>query len=403
MRFHTTIIAVVLALLVVAGCQPEAEVKNDQQPLITETEPKLTQAPVEQKIEKLAIPEPVAEPDEPEPVAEPEETPASTQEDALLVTVNGIEIRESQILEKLQPQLDKVAQQANPEQLKQYKQQLMQGTVEKIIIETLLDQKVEAANITISDEEVDAKLQEMANSQQPPLSMDDFKALVEAYGQSFDEIKVSIKRGLTYQKVMEDKWGDKENVTEQEVKDYYSKNIKQFETPEQVRASHILLKVDSSDPTADLEKIKQAAKEKTQLLLGQIKAGADFAELAKEHSTCPSAAKGGDLGMFGRGRMVPPFERVAFELEPGQVSDVVETRFGYHIIKVTDRQEASTLKFDEVKENLVNVLKKQKQQKLAQEYIMELKAEADIVYAPGREPMPRPMPMGMPMGMPPMR
>ncbi len=107
-----------------------------------------------------------------------------------------------------------------------------------------------------------------------------------------------------------------------------------FSKPEQVRASHILVKV---APQATREE-KDAAREKIKEILEQAKAGKDFAALAKAYSECPSGEKGGDLGYFGRNEMVQPFEDVAFTLPVGVVSDVVETRFGYHLIKVTDKK-----------------------------------------------------------------
>src|SRR5690606_24013284 len=110
----------------------------------------------------------------------------------------------------------------------------------------------------------------------------------------------------------------------------------QFETPEQVRASHIL--VDE--------------KAKAEELLAQLKNGADFAELAKEHSKDGSAAQGGDLDYFGRGRMVAPFEEAAFALNVGEISDVVESQFGFHIIKLTDKKAAETATFEDKKEEI---------------------------------------------------
>jgi peptidyl-prolyl cis-trans isomerase C len=249
-----------------------------------------------------------------------------------------------------------------------------------MIIEQLLDEKVKAAKIVVTDEETIERIKEIASQQQPPLSMEDFKALIEAYGQSFDDVKLRVQRGLAYQKLMEAQWAGKINVTEDDAKKYYSENAKQLE---QVRASHILIKPRTTDPNADPNQAKAAAKAKAQDLLKQIKDGADFTELAKTNSDCPSSKQGGDLNFFGRGQMVPAFEEAAFALKTGQVSDIVETQFGYHIIKVTDRKNDT---FEKAKDDIMKLLTQPKQAELAEEYIKSLKADAKIIYPAGKEP-----------------
>ncbi|MBN2494938.1 MAG: peptidyl-prolyl cis-trans isomerase [Deltaproteobacteria bacterium] len=104
---------------------------------------------------------------------------------------------------------------------------------------------------------------------------------------------------------------------------------------EKVRASHILLMYQGSERST-ASRSKQAALEGIQKIKAELDAGGDFAALARQHSDCPSGAQGGDLGAFGRGQMVAAFEQTAFALEPGQVSGVIETPFGYHLIKRTD-------------------------------------------------------------------
>jgi peptidyl-prolyl cis-trans isomerase C len=322
-------------------------------------------------------------PANPQSLAEPNK-PAETVSapDSVAVTVNGVDIMESQIDEQLEPQLKRMASQLPPQFVEQYKKQLRQQVVERMIVEKLLDEKIKETGMVISDEEVDGKLKEIATQQQPPLSMEDFKALVEAYGQNFDDVKARIKRGMGYQKFMETQWAGKINVTDEEAKKYYDENAKQIE---QIRASHILIKPVTTDPNTDPNKAKAAAKAKAEDLLKQIKGGADFAELARANSDCPSAKEGGDLGFFGRGQMVPAFEEAAFALKPRQVSDVVETQFGYHIIKLTDRKNDT---FDKAKEDVIKMITQPKQADFAEAYIKSLKADAKIVYPPGKEPTP---------------
>jgi len=303
-----------------------------------------------------------------------------TAVDSVAVTINGIDINESQVEAQLKPQLEKMGAQLPPAFAEQYKKQLRQQVLEKIIVEQLLDEEVKAAKIVVTDEETTKQIEEMASQQQPPLSMEDFKTLIEAYGQSFDEVKLRIKRGLAYQKLMEAQWAGKINVTEDDAKNYYSENAKQIE---QVRASHILIKPDTTDPNADPNEAKATARAKAQDLLKQIKDGADFSELAKTNSSCPSSAKGGDLNFFGRGQLVPPFEKAAFALKVGQVSDVVETQFGYHIIKVTDRENDT---FEKAKDDILKLLTQTRQAELANKYIESLKDKANIAYPAGKEP-----------------
>ncbi len=317
--------------------------------------------------------------------AEPN-APGQTTSDSVAVTVNGTEIYESRIEEELKPQLEKMSRQMPPALVEQNKKRLRTQILERVVVEQLLDEKIKKADVTVTEEEVNNQLEQMASQQRPPLSMEDFKGMIEAYGKSFDEVKQRIKRGLGYQKLLEAQWTGKINITEEDAQKYYSENKREFETPEQVRASHILIKSDTTGPDSDPNQAKAKAKEKAEDLLKQIKEGADFAELAKANSTCPSAAKGGDLDFFTRGRMVPPFEKAAFKLNVGQISEVVETRFGYHIIKVTDKKQATTKTFEQTKDDIINTLTQTKQGEFVKAYIESLKADSSIVYPPGKEP-----------------
>ena len=315
----------------------------------------------------------------------------------IAVTIDGVDIPQNEIDRIVKPQLKRIAEQSTelpPTYAEQYEKQLRAQVLEQTIRRYLLDQKIKEANIVVTDEEVINKITEIAASQREPLSLDEFKQKVEQYGLSFDNVKADVRNGLARNKFMEAHWAGKIHVTEEDAKKYYDENIKQFEQPEQVRVSHILIKPELTNPNAnpnvdpneDKAKARANAKEKAEELLKQLKDGADFAELAKTHSNCPSAPKGGDLGFFSRGETVPAFENVAFELEDGQISDVVETEYGYHIIKATDHKQASTISFDQVKDDIINQLTQKKQSELADEYIESLKAKANIVYPAGKEP-----------------
>ncbi len=403
MKTYLTILTCIAVFFAVfcTGCEPAdtaetdismpepAAVEAQPQPAPVEVEPEPEPTPVEAEPEPTPMPV-KAEPEPTPAEAEPEPTPAEAKPapapNDVVVTVSGVDIIESQVQTELAPQLERMAARVPPAFVEQYKKQLRQQVLDKIIVERLLDERVKAEKIVVTEEEVTDLVKEMASQQQPPLSLEDFKALIGAYGKSFDEVKQRVQKGLGYQKLLQTQFADKINITEDDAKKYYSENKKQFETPEQVRASHILIKPDTADPNADPNEVKAKAKAKTKNLLKQIKDGADFAELARANSGCPSSTKGGDLGFFGKGQMVPAFEKAAFELKVGQVSEIVETQFGYHIIKVTDRKNASVKTFEQAKDDILKLLTQTREGELAKEYIESLKAKANIVYPAGKEP-----------------
>jgi len=329
----------------------------------------------------------------------PEETdagkstvPADSGPD-IAVTVNGVDVLESDIEKLVKPQLEMIAKQSAelpPKFAEQYTKQLREQFVEQTIRRILLDEKVKQANIVITDEEVMSMIEEITTSQKEPLTIEEFKKKMAEYGQSFDEVKMEIREGLARNKFMQPYWEGKTNITEEEAQKYYNENPKFFNKPELARVSHILITPEfidpNSDPNADPNEAKAIARKKAEDLLEQIKGGADFAELAKIHSNCPMAPQGGDLGFFSRGEMDSAFENVAFELGIGQISDVVETKYGYHIIKATGHTDASTIPFEKVKDKIVEQLTQEKQSELAEEYIQKLKDAANITYPAGKEP-----------------
>jgi peptidyl-prolyl cis-trans isomerase C len=170
-------------------------------------------------------------------------------------------------------------------------------------------------------------------------------------------------------------------ITDQEVAEFYSGNPQMFQRPEQVRARHILIVV---EPGAD-EAAKAAARERAEAARKRAEGGEDFAALATELSEGPSAPNGGDLGFFSADRMVKPFAEAAFALEPGAISQVVETQYGYHVIKVEERRPASTQSLDEVREPLRNALVEREIGDGLTSLVEKLRSEATIVPSPGAE------------------
>ncbi len=251
-------------------------------------------------------------------------------------------------------------------------QQMPQDAViDQLVSAELLYQAGAKLDVPNLDKQVAAKLAD--NKARFP-SDAAFENALKSASLTQKELEGLIRRDLIITNLVEKEIASKAVVTDADAKKFYDENIDKFKQGESIRASHILCGVDPKATDAE----KKKAREKAEALLKEIKAGKDFAELAKNNSTCPSKAQGGDLGFFGKGQMVPAFENAAFALKPGEVSNVVETQFGYHIIKVTDKKEAGVAKFDEVKNRIESYLKNTKIQKGVMDYVAKLKEKAKI-------------------------
>jgi peptidyl-prolyl cis-trans isomerase C len=202
-----------------------------------------------------------------------------------------------------------------------------------------------------------------------------FKEVLERMNLDEAMLKVQIGHQTAVQQLIESQISPKVTIKDDETKAFYDANPSFFKTPEQVKASHILIKFDPK--TADEAK-KTSAKKSLTAAKERLTKGEDFAALAKEISDDPSKANDGDLGYFRRGQMVKPFEDAAFSLQPNAVSDIVETQFGYHLIKVYDKKPEGVLAFDEVKDRIAQQLREDKLKQEVMEYIKELRKSAKI-------------------------
>jgi len=312
---------------------------------------------------------------------------AKPQPDRIVASVNGDSIMDSQVRQRVavryKPQLNKLSAQS-PQMAAQFEKQAMQLATNELVIEQLLAKEAEEAGVKVTEEQLMAEIAAQLAAEKPPLTIEEYEKMVENQGIDFGAWKEYYIRYMTCTKYLESKVGSAVTVTEADAQKYYDENPDDFKVPEQVRASHILISTRPTDPNADPNQMKAQAKAKAEALLKQVKEGADFATLAKENSAdTVSAVRGGDIGPFGRGQMVPSFEEAAFALKVGEISDLVETQFGYHIIKVAEHRAPNTIPFAAAKDRLIESLKKQKMQKAFGEYIEAIQQKASITYAGG--------------------
>ncbi|MCK4487682.1 MAG: peptidylprolyl isomerase [Desulfobacterales bacterium] len=287
-----------------------------------------------------------------------------------LAVVNGSVITQAEVEREMagaQRRLSSMGKPLDGSQLLAIKKE----AIERLIERELLYQESQKKGIKVDETAVKEQLETL--KKRFPAEAE-FKNALSKMNLSEADVKSEFMRGMAIQRFIDKEFVQKVTVSDKGIKAYYDSNLDFFKQPEQVRASHILVSV---DPKGDASQ-KAEARKKIEKIQQKLHKGEDFSALAKEFSQCPSSAKGGDLGYFKRGQMVKPFEEAAFALKPGEASDIVETRFGYHLIKVVDKKPKSTIAYEDVKDKLGQYLKQEEVKKEVSLYVEELKQKAKI-------------------------
>jgi peptidyl-prolyl cis-trans isomerase C len=244
--------------------------------------------------------------------------------------------------------------------------------LEQLVAFRLLSQEFQAKKLTVPDAEVNSRVAEIRKQFATEA---EYTSALSQRQMTPDRLATDIREQIAAMKLVETEVAPTVSVGDNEVKEFYEKNPDRFKQPEAVQTSHILIRVP--------EKATDAVRKKVRADAERVRAaafrGEDFAALAKQHSQDQgSAVRGGDLGFVTRGQTVPAFEEAAFSMKPGQISQVVETTFGFHVLKVGEHREARTVPLDEVRTQVVEFLKQQQMQEKTTGYIEKLKAKGKV-------------------------
>jgi peptidyl-prolyl cis-trans isomerase C len=303
-----------------------------------------------------------------QPAAAPAEKPVPAELPDPVARVNGEAISKADFQRAVQTVEANAGGAVPPDQ----RDRVYRGVLDQMIGYRLLIQETKTRKLVVADTELNQRISQI-QSQFP--SEEAFKQALTQQNVTLEQLRDNARNDLLVGNMLQTEVGSKTTVTPAEIDDFYKKNPTQFQRPERVRASHILI---GFPENAD-EAAKNAARAKGAEILKEVKAGKDFAELAKQHSTDPgSGPNGGDLGFFQQGQMVPPFDKAAFSMKPGETSDLVETNFGVHIIRVVDRQPAGTVPLDEVRPQVQQYLEGQARQRVTRDFVEGLKAKGKV-------------------------
>lgn len=339
--------ALVAVTLGVCACRKAPA--NDTAPTTTGAEkPAATAAPAPPPAEKT--------PEPPKPV------PATIP--AVVARVNGQPIPKS-AFDRMLKQMETQAGQAVPPNRRD---EIYRAVLDQLVTYTALVHEAKARRIEVPADEAkkagDAKIAELRQQIPDPKAFD--RAMAER-NMTLDRLRQDIRNDLAINRMMEAELAGLPPVSDADVQEFYQKNPDEFSG---VRASHILIRPDGFD-----EASKKKARAQAEDVLKQARAGADFAELARKHSADGSAQQGGDLGFFTRTAMVPAFSKAAFALKPGEISEVVETQFGFHVIKATERKDVA---LPEASEKIRAFLTAKRRDERQQAFVAEVKGRSKI-------------------------
>lgn len=301
------------------------------------------------------------------PAAPPEAKPYVLPDS--VATVEGVEIKKEELEKAFASAL--AGQGIPPDAVPAaQKEQAYKMVLDELIVDKLVTKR--AADITVSDADVNTTFDKLKKNFG---SDEEMKAQLAQTGQTEEKIRADIRTSLREQKWLETQVKDSAAVTDKDADEFYQKNPDKFQKPEQVRASHILVKVKPDATPAEVtEKQKQA-----EAIAKRVKGGEDFAKVASELSEDPSAKQNaGDLSFFSKEQMVPEFSEAAFALKKDTISEPVRSEFGYHIIKVTDRKAGEKMTLEQVKPQLLAFLQRQKKEQQIGKVLHDLRDSSDV-------------------------
>ncbi|MFB6351581.1 MAG: peptidylprolyl isomerase, partial [Bradymonadaceae bacterium] len=241
---------------------------------------------------------------------------------------------------------------------------------QKLVEQRLIARTLDEASVSIKQSELESRFLDFKSRFPDKQAL---QAFLDQRNTTKPQLKAQLCRDVQMEKYLEQKYN--KEVGDDEVADYYENNQSEFETPAKVKASHILIRVPKDASPKQIEKTKKKAKN---LAKKARKKKVDFAKLAKKHSEGPSAKRGGNLGFFSQRRMVPEFSKVAFSMKPGEVSDPVRTKFGFHVIKMHDKKEAKAKSLDEARGEIERRLRQQNRRTSMNRFLKDAKKDASI-------------------------
>ncbi len=295
----------------------------------------------------------------------------ATEPDLVVARISGQPITEKQVLLAI----DQLAgqQRLSLEDLKQRNSLLFKDALDSMIRIALVKNQVRLQNLTVDKAQIDEEVQQLLKRFP---SQEQFQKALSAQNMTESDLRKNIEESLAMQQVIEKAVKDVPAVTDAEISKFYEDNPDKFMRTEQVHAAHILLRTDPKNTPEEKAEIKK----KIEGIRTEIESKAiTFADAAAKYSQDPSNAKtGGDLGFFPRGQMVKPFEDAAFGTKPGELSPIVESPFGFHIIQIIEAKPAGKVPLEEAKASIAEYLNQVAKQAAAQKYVTELKAKAEV-------------------------
>lgn len=301
------------------------------------------------------------------------EVAAGRDLDEVVVRVEGEDITRGELMREVDMLMGRMRGQVPPQQMAAMREEIVQGAIENLITRRLLLGRVKAEQIEVDDTEIDEVIA-MFHQQLPPGA--NFEDQLAETGMTMADLRDNLRQELVVNRMLEQKVVDLQEPSEADIVAFYELHMDDYFTlPETAEASHILI---NTQGKSDEE--VAAARQQLEEIREELLQGADFAVVAETHSACPSSAQGGSLGRFPRGQMVPAFEEAAFSQEIGEIGEIVETQFGFHVVMVTDRHEAGVQSLDENREQIASHLSRQERDIAVRAYIQNLREAADVEF-----------------------
>lgn len=304
------------------------------------------------------------------PAAAPVDT---TKMPAVVARINGVEIKKDELLRQAEQMRMQMMQASQGRQTPPLNDSFYKEVLDGMVAQTLISQDATKQGVTVGDEEVTAQMENL-KKRFPDAAT--FEKALASQGLNEKALQANLREQAVIQKYVATRIFNGVAVTDQAARQFYDENKAQMQRPERVHLRHILVRAEATASADD----KQKAKTKADDLLKRAQGGEDFAKLATENSDDPgSKSRGGDLSWIARGQTPPPFEQAAFALaKPNDLSPVVESQFGYHIIQLLERQAPSTVPFEEAKGRITQMLQQKQAGEKLKGRVDELKKQGKV-------------------------